>query len=127
VVQTKTLICSLGLAVMAASAQAAGDAKDAKRGEQIFNQCRPCHSLEAGKNGIGPSLHGLLGRKAGSVPGYNYSPAMQNSGAVWNEDTLAKFLADPNGFIPGTKMVIAGIRDEAQRDDLIAYLKEATQ
>jgi len=90
--------------------QAAGDAK---RGEQIFNQCRPCHSLEAGKNGIGPSLHGLLGRKAGTVPGYNYSPAMQRSGVVWNEDTLAKFLADPNGFIPGTKMVIAGIGDEA--------------
>ena len=123
-VQRRTLIYSIGLVVMTTSAQAAGDAK---RGEQIFNQCRPCHSLEAGKNGIGPSLHGLLGRKAGTVPGYNYSPAMQRSGVVWNEDTLAKFLADPNGFIPGTKMVIAGIGDEAQRDELIAYLKEATQ
>jgi cytochrome c len=124
VVQRRTLIYSIGLAVMTTSAYPVGDAK---LGEQIFNQCRPCHSLEAGKNGIGPSLHGFLGRKAGTIPGYNYSPAMQSSGVVWDEDTLAKFLADPNGSIPGTKMVIAGIRDEAQRDDLIAYLKEAAQ
>jgi cytochrome c len=124
VAQRKTLICSILVVVMAVSAQAAGDAK---RGELIFNQCRPCHSLEEGKNGIGPTLHGLLDRKAGTVPGYNYSPAMQRSGVVWNEDTLANFLADPNGSIPGTKMITAGIRDEAQRDDLIAYLKEATR
>jgi cytochrome c2 len=123
-VPTKTLILSAGLAAMTIPARAAGDAKN---GEQIFNQCKPCHSLEAGKNGIGPTLHGLLGRKAGTVPGYSYSAAMQSSGIVWNEDTLAKFLADPSTFVPGTKMVSAGIRDKAQLDDLIAYLKEATQ
>jgi cytochrome c2 len=67
-----------------------------RKGEQHFNtQCRPCHSLEAGKNGIGPTLHGLFGRKAGTVPGYSYSAAMKNSGVVWNEDTLTKYLADP--------------------------------
>jgi cytochrome c len=123
-VPTKTLILSAGLAAMTIPARAAGDAKT---GEQIFNQCKPCHSLEAGKNGIGPTLHGLLGRKAGTVPGYSYSPAMQSSGIVWNEDSLAKFLADPSAVVPGTKMVYAGIKNEAQRDDLIAYLKEASQ
>ena len=123
-VPTKTLILSAGLAAMTIPARAAGDAKN---GEQIFNQCKPCHSLEAGKNGIGPTLHGLLGRKAGTVPDYSYSAAMQSSGIVWNEDTLAKFLADPSTFVPGTKMVSAGIRDKAQLDDLIAYLKEAAQ
>jgi cytochrome c2 len=123
-VLAKTLILGVGLAAMTISAQAAGDAKN---GGRIFNQCKPCHSLEAGKNGVGPTLHGLLGRKAGTVPGYSYSAAMQSSGIVWNEDTLAKFLADPSTFVPGTKMVSAGIRDKAQLDDLIAYLKEATQ
>ena len=123
-VPTKTLILSVGLAAMTMPAQGAGDAKN---GEQIFNQCKPCHSLEADKNGIGPTLHGLLGRKAGTVPGYSYSPAMQSSGIVWNEDSLAKFLADPSAVVPGTKMVYAGIKNEVQRDDLIAYLKEATQ
>jgi cytochrome c2 len=123
-VLTKTLILSVGLAAMTMPAQAAGDAKN---GEQIFNQCKPCHSLEADKNGIGPTLHGLLGRKAGTVPGYSYSPAMQSSGIVWNEDSLANFLADPSAVVPGTKMVYAGIKNEVQRDDLIAYLKEATQ
>jgi cytochrome c2 len=123
-VPTKILILSAGLAAMTISARAAGDAKN---GEQIFNQCKPCHSLEAGKNGIGPTLHGLLGRKAGTVPGYSYSPAMQSSEIVWNEDSLAKFLADPSAVVPGTKMVYAGIKNEAQRDDLIAYLREATQ
>jgi cytochrome c len=123
-VPTKILILSAGLAAMTIPARAAGDAKN---GEQIFNQCKPCHSLEPGKNGVGPTLHGLLGRKAGTVPGYSYSPAMQSSGIAWNEDSLAKFLADPSTVVPGTKMVYAGIKNEAQRDDLIVYLKEATQ
>jgi cytochrome c len=118
----KALIGSFGLAlVTTASAQAAGDPK---KGELVFNQCKACHSLEAGKNGVGPTLHGLFGRKAGSIPDYDYSAAMKNSGVTWNEDTLKKYLADPHEFIPGTKMVAVGIKDEAQLDDLIAYLKE---
>jgi cytochrome c2 len=121
----KALIGSVGLVLlMAASAQAAGDPK---MGEQLFNKCKACHSLQAGKNGIGPSLHGLFGRKAGTVPGYTYSAAMKKADVVWNEDTLKKFLADPRKFIPGNKMVFVGIKDEAQLDDLIAYLKQATQ
>ena len=118
----------LGFGLALVTTAAADAAVDAKRGEQLFNtQCRPCHSLEAGKNGIGPTLHGLFGRKAGSVPGYSYSAAMKNSGVVWNEDTLRKYLADPKKFIPGDKMIFPGIKDEAQLDDLLAYLKQATQ
>ncbi len=121
----KALVGGVGLAlVMTASAEAAGDPK---KGEQVFNQCKACHSLEPGKNGIGPTLHGLIGRKAGTVSGYSYSAAMKNAGVVWNEDTLKKYLADPHKFIPGDKMIFAGIKNEAQLDDLLAYLKQATQ
>jgi cytochrome c len=120
----KALVGGVGLALVTiASAQAAGDPM---KGEQVFNtQCKACHSLEPGKNGIGPTLHGLFGRKAGTVSGYSYSAAMKNSGVVWNEDTLKKYLADPHKFIPGDKMVFAGIKNEAQLDDLLAYLKQA--
>jgi cytochrome c len=121
----KALIGRLGLVlVMAASAQAAGDPK---MGEQLYNKCKACHSLQAGKNGVGPSLHGLFGRKAGTMPGYTYSAAMKKADVVWNEDTLKKFLADPRMFIPGNKMVFPGMKNETQLDDLIAYLKQATQ
>ena len=122
----KALVGGVGLALLtAASAQAAGDPK---KGEQVFNtQCKACHSLEAGKNGIGPSLHGLLGRKAGAAPGYSYSAAMKNSAVVWNEDTLKPYLADPHKFVPGDKMMFAGIKNDEQLDDLIVYLKKTTQ
>jgi cytochrome c len=69
----------------------------------------------------------LFGRKAGTVPDYNYSAAMKNSVVVWNEDTLKQYLADPHKFIPGEKMIFAGIKNEEQLNDLIVYLKEATQ
>jgi cytochrome c len=125
VILKRGLIGSVGIALMMmASAQAAGDEK---RGEQVFNQCKPCHSLEPDKNGVGPTLHGLFGRKAGTVPGYNYSAALKNSGVVWNEDTLKQYLSDPHKFIPGDKMIFAGIKNEDQLDDLLAYLKKATQ
>src|SRR5271163_2520463 len=84
---------------------------DAHRGAQVFAQCKVCHSLEAGKNILGPSLHGLIGRKAGSVPGYAYSPAMKNANVTWNDDTLSRYLSDPNAFIPGDKMPFVGIKD----------------
>jgi len=81
-----------------AQAQGVGDAQ---RGAQVFAQCKICHSLEPGKNMLGPSLHGLIGRKAGSVQGFAYSPAMKNSNVTWNDDTLSKYLVDPKAFIPG--------------------------
>ena len=107
-----------------ALAQGAGDAQ---RGAQVFTQCKICHSLEAGKNMVGPSLHGVLGRKAGTVPGYTYSPAMKNGNVTWNDETLSKYLSDPKAFIPGDKMPFAGIKDPSKLGDLLAYLNQATR
>jgi cytochrome c2 len=109
---------------LAAQAQGPGDAQ---RGAQVFAQCKICHSLDAGKNMVGPSLHGLIGRKAGSVPGYAYSPAMKNANVTWTDDTLSKYLADPKAFVPGDKMVFAGIKDPSRLGDLLTYLNQATK
>ena len=107
-----------------AQAQGVGDAQ---RGTQVFAQCKLCHSLEAGKNMVGPSLHGLIGRKAGSAPGFAYSPAMKNSNVTWNNDTLSKYLSDPKAFIPGDKMAFTGIKDPSKLGDLLAYLDQAAR
>ena len=112
------------LLALAAQAQGVGDAQ---RGAQVFVQCKICHSLEVGKNMVGPSLHGLFGRKSGSVPGFAYSPAMKNANVTWNDDTLSKYLADPKVFVPGDKMVFLGIKDPSKLGDLLAYLNQATR
>jgi cytochrome c len=88
-----------------------------------FAQCAACHSVEAGKNGVGPSLAGVFGSKAGSVAGYTYTPANMNSGLTWDEATLDEYLTAPMKKIPGTKMSYAGMADAAQRKALIDYLK----
>ena len=118
-----TAVVLLPLALVA-QAQGVGDAQ---RGAQVFAQCKICHSLEAGKNILGPSLHGLIGRKAGSVPGYAYSPAMKNANVTWNDDTLSKYLTDPKAFIPGDKMAFPGVKDPSQLADLLTYLNQATR
>jgi cytochrome c len=100
-------------------------AGDATRGETIYHKCQGCHSID--RNRVGPKHQGLFGRRAGSLPDFNYSQAMKNSGIVWNEETLDRFLADPRGVVPGTKMTYAGIKNPQDRADLIAYLKEATK
>lgn len=122
----RILIAITGLMLPASITMAQGSA-DVQKGKQVFNECRACHSLEPAKNGIGPSLHGLFGRKAGTEAGYNYSSAMKNANVVWNEETLKKYLADPHKFIPGDKMAFPGVKNEAQLNDLIAYLKQATK
>src|SRR3974390_556432 len=112
-----TAVVLLPLALVA-QAQGVGDAQ---RGAQIFAQCKICHSLEAGKNMLGPSLHGLFGRKSGSVPGFAYSSAMKSANVTWNDDTLSKYLVDPKAFIPGDKMAFAGVKDPSKLGDLLAY------
>ena len=102
-------------------------AQDMAAGKSSFAKCRACHSPEEGKNLIGPSLHGLFGRKAGSVAGFNYSAPNKASGIVWNDDTLFTYLENPQKFIPNTKMIFPGIKSEKERRNLIAYLKEATK
>ena len=96
---------------------------DARRGAEIYPRCEACHALRYDRTG--PRHCGLLGRKAGSVPGFDYSPAMKRSKLTWDEKTLDRFLADPPGVVPGTAMTYAGVADAQERADLIAYLREA--
>lgn len=100
---------------------------DLLNGQSKFALCRSCHTItEGGPNLIGPNLHGVFGRKAGSLPGYNYSPVVAAAGFDWDAEHLDKWLDNPRGFMPGTKMTFAGLHDPKDRVDLIAYLKVET-
>ena len=107
-----------GMALLAGSANAAASAS---RGEELYQGCQDCHSIE--KNEVGPMHKGVVGRAAASVPGYNYSRALQNAKIIWTEENLDKWLANPSQFVPGTKMFFA-VQDAQDRADIIAFLKE---
>lgn len=114
-------VLALGLV---ASFPGIASAQDAAAGEKVFNQCKACHTIEAGgPNRVGPNLHGVVGRKAGSHEGFNYSDAMKNSGITWDEAQLDKYLTDPKATVPGNKMAFAGVKNEQARKDLLAFLK----
>ena len=108
---------------LAGSAQAGSDAA---RGEARFQECAACHRLEAGVNEVGPSLHGIFTRKAGELADFRYSPAIKRSGITWTAETLDKYIADPQGFIPANRMPYAGMTNAGDRADLLAYLQKAT-
>ncbi len=114
----------LALAPMGAMAQ------DAEAGQRIFNQCRACHTIVAGgRNGVGPNLHGIIGRPAGSIEGFRYSAPMREraaAGLVWNEETLLAYVTDPKAIVPGGAMSYPGLRNEEQRNNLLAYLRQAS-
>lgn len=95
---------------------------DAAKGATVFNQCKACHSNEAGKNGIGPSLHGVVGRVSGGVPGYAYSQANKAGHISWTPENLYTYLEMPSRMVQGTKMTFM-LRDPQQRADVIAYLE----
>ena len=100
---------------------------DLLNGQRQSALCRSCHTLtDGGPDLTGPNLHGVFGRKAGSKPGYAYSAAIKAAGFDWNAGKLDQWLADPKGFMPGTKMTFLGIRDAKDRVDLIAFLKVQT-
>lgn len=103
------------------------NAGDLANGKAKFGLCRSCHTITpGGSNGVGPNLYGVFGRKAGTHEDYNYSDAVKNAGFVWDAEHLDKWLAQPREFLPGTKMSFAGVKNEEDRVDLIAYLKVET-
>jgi cytochrome c2 len=103
------------------------EAGDPALGKKVFAKCQACHSLEAGKNKVGPTLHGVMGRASGSEADFNYSDAMKNAHLTWDPETLDKYLAKPKDTVPGTKMAFPGLPKEKDRADLIAYLQQAAQ
>ena len=112
-------------AALIAVSTGTGLAQDVAKGQATFRICMACHSMGPGaKNKIGPELNGLDGRKAGTVPGFNYSDANKNSGLVWNEATFKEYIKDPRAKVPGTKMIFAGIKNEQEVNDLWAYVKQ---
>lgn len=96
---------------------------DAAAGKTVFAQCRACHVTDAGVNRLGPSLSGIVGRKAGSVAGFNYSPANAAAGFSWTKEKLFQYLEKPQRVVPKTKMIFAGLSDAQKRADIIAYLE----
>ncbi len=96
---------------------------DPVAGEKTFAQCKACHQAVEGKNGVGPSLWGIVGRTAGQIPGFSYSAANKGSGIVWKEETMFEYLEAPQKFMPGTKMAFAGLKKPQDRANVIAYLK----
>lgn len=106
-------------------------AQDAESGAEVFKRCRACHDVGPGaKNKVGPLLNGIIGRKAGTIEGFNYSEANKKAGAegwVWTEEKMMDYLLNPRAAMPGNKMAYAGLKDEQDRKDLIAYLKKFPQ
>lgn len=117
---------SAALSYGAAAAQSC-DQVSLDKGERIFMRCKACHTVEQGKNRIGPSLYGVVGRPVASESGYNYSDAMKaygEGGAKWTAERLSTFLENPRKVVPGTKMAFAGLPQEEDRADLICYLDQ---
>jgi cytochrome c len=109
------LVASIGAAV----------AQDAAAGEKVFTKCKVCHQIgESAKNMVGPVLNGVVGRAAGTYPGYHYSDANKNSGITWDEATLKVYLKDPKAKVPGTKMVFPGLTSDEDIANVLAYLKQ---
>lgn len=115
----------IAAAVITVATAASAVAQDVEKGQNSFKKCLPCHRIGPdAKNLVGPELNGLDGRKAGTVPNFNYSDANKNSGIVWNEETFKEYIKDPRAKIPGTKMTFAGIKNDQEINDLWAYLKQ---
>lgn len=114
------LAAALSLAVAAPAM-----AQDAAAGEKDFLVCKACHQIGPGaKIAVGPVLNGVVGRTAGTFPGYQYSPANKDSGIVWTPEELDKYLTNPQAVVPHTKMIFPGLKDDQKRKDVIAYLQQ---
>lgn len=112
-----------GLLVVASAGAAL--AQDAAAGEQAFNKCRPCHDVgEDAKIKLGPPLNGIDGRKAGTFAGFNYSDGVKNSGITWDKAKFMQWIEGPQAMIPGTRMAFSGVKDDAERQSLWAYVSQ---
>jgi cytochrome c len=121
----RRLVFGAVVAALSVAMSTAAPAADVENGKSVWNKCRACHQLgENAKNMVGPILNGLFGRKAGTVEGYAYTEANKSSGIVWDEKNFREYIKNPKAKIPNTKMVFAGLTDEQDIDDLIAYLKQ---
>lgn len=96
---------------------------DAAKGEKVFAKCKTCHEIASDKNKVGPTLHGVIGRKAGTVEGFKYSEAMAGSDVIWDATTIAEYVAKPKDFIPGNKMAFVGLKKEDEIENLVAYIQ----
>jgi cytochrome c len=115
-------VCAMSMCGLSLLLATPVNAQDAAAGKQIFVQCSVCHSAD-GTNGVGPSLQGIAGRKAGTFAGFRYSRAMKAANTTWEDKALDAYLADPQRAIPGNVMPFSGLADARQRADVIAYLK----
>ena len=111
----------IGMAIVgtAAAAQA-----DPKHGEKLFEDCRACHTIDAASNGVGPSLKGVFGRRAGALEDFRYSPALKRADITWTRQTMDSYIADPQKAVPANRMPYAGMPDAKDRADLIEYMMQ---
>lgn len=117
----KTVGMALGVIALAVPGMALAQG-DPVKGKTVFARCATCHQTAPGRNGLGPTVAGVVGRKAAAVPGYKYSAAMQRSGIVWSPTALNAYLLKPAAKVPGTKMAFAGLTKPEDRANVIAYL-----
>ena len=122
-VSIRRLWLSGAAALLTASGATLG--ADLERGKQLYEECAACHSSERGAHGLGPSLHGVAGRKAGELEDFRYSPALKRSGITWTAQSLDAYVADPQKSIPANRMPYSGMPDARDRADLIAYIQSA--
>ncbi len=122
----RTLVLAAAFGLTVAGMTGVANAADVEAGEKVFKKCKACHTIEAGgKNKIGPNLHGILGSEAGTVEGFKYSKAFKEASFTWDETELAKYLADPKGYLKGNKMAFPGLKKEEDLANVIAYMSDA--
>ncbi len=119
----KRVLLVAGVLFYAPGSMPVAHAQDAEAGKAVFKAiCNLCHEAVEGKNRVGPSLYGVVGRKSGTLPGFNYSEVVKGAGMIWTEETLDKWINSPQTTVPGTRMTYSGLKDDKKRHDVIAFL-----